>query len=241
LKKVDTGEDKKDQRRDKTKRQEGAKINKMKNYDSAMKKSHVVYEEELISEELLEKKTQELMVNRGRKGSDKRVVVQQLEYLCRAARKHGPRKEIPLLMHLIAAIFESHKNIDDYVDVQKWATCHRSLTRIVEALLANKDLSLGVAPLSDVTEQIQALQLNADFIKKEIEEDSEVVKPVDPNVIKVVGSLEAFLLRLEVEYKKSLQQINPHTHVSMHHPATLEHHSAISLFFVNCTMHDALT
>lgn len=31
--------------------------------------------------------------------------------------------------------------------------------------------------------------------------------------IKIVGSLESFIVRLEDEYTKSLQQINPHTQV----------------------------
>jgi translation initiation factor 3 subunit C len=37
------------------------------------------------------------------------------------------------------------------------------------------------------------------------------IVPDDPNVIKVVGNIESFILRLEDEYTKSLQQINPHT------------------------------
>ena len=172
----------------------------------------MVYEEELITEDVLDKKLSELMATRGRKVSDKRAVVQQLEYLCRAAKKLGPRKEIPLLMHLIAAIFDSHRNIDDYIDIKKWATCHRSLTRIIDLLNKHSELSLGVAPINDLVEQVQTVQLNADFIKGEKEMNDEPSE--DPNVIKVVGSLEAFLLRLDVEYRKSLQQINPHTHVS---------------------------
>ena len=172
----------------------------------------MVYEEELITEDVLDKKLSELMATRGRKVSDKRAVVQQLEYLCRAAKKLGPRKEIPLLMHLVAAIFDSHRNIDDYIDIKKWATGHRSLTRIIDLLNKHNELSLGVAPMNDLVEQVQTVQLNADFIKGEKEMNDEPSE--DPNVIKVVGSLEAFLLRLDVEYRKSLQQINPHTHVS---------------------------
>ena len=35
--------------------------------------------------------------------------------------------------------------------------------------------------------------------------------------IKIVGSLESFIVRLEDEYNKSLQQINPHTQVRITH------------------------
>lgn len=161
------------------------------------------------------------MVNRGRKGSDKRAVVQQLEYLTRAARKLGPRKEIPLLMHLIAAILDSHRSIDDYVDIVKWGTCHRSLMRIVGMLLADEKLVLSLTPLSDVTEQP-----NADLVKEPVKEEEEV----NPNLIKVVGSLEAFLLRLELEYKKSLQQINPHTSVSPFKTLLLPFYSTLVSF-----------
>ena len=195
------------------KRQQDAlpKGGKVKTFEIAPKKA--VSEEELITEEALDKKLSELIATRGRKISDKRAVVQQLEYLCRAAKKLGPRKEIPLLMHLIAAIFDSHRNIDDYIDIKKWGTCHRSLTRIIDLLSKHSELSLGVATLNDLAEQVQAVQLNADFIKTDGEADNKIAG--DPNLIKVVGSLEAFLLRLEVEYRKSLQQINPHTHVSL--------------------------
>lgn len=204
-------QDKRELKRQAKRQQEAVpKGGKVKTFEMAPKK--VVSEEELITEEALDKKLAELMATRGRKVSDKRAVVQQLEYLCRAAKKIGPRKEIPLLMHLIAAIFDSHRNIDDYIDIKKWATCHRSLTRIIDLLSKHNELSLGVATLNDLAEQVQAVQLNADFIKTDGEADERQAE--DPNVIKVVGSLEAFLLRLEVEYRKSLQQINPHTHVS---------------------------
>lgn len=33
--------------------------------------------------------------------------------------------------------------------------------------------------------------------------------------LKIVGSLESFIVRLEDEYTKSLQQINPHTQASV--------------------------
>ena len=43
------------------------------------------------------------------------------------------------------------------------------------------------------------------------------IEPVEDKTgpIKIVGSLESFIVRLEDEYNKSLQQINPHTQVSV--------------------------
>lgn len=55
----------------------------------------------------------------------------------------GPRKEIPVLMHLISAMFDSQRVIDDYMDLQQWRTCYRSLYRVTSLLRDSKGLILG--------------------------------------------------------------------------------------------------
>lgn len=173
--------------------------------------------EEKITEEDLDKKVNELVASRGRKGIDSKDVLRQLELLSKAARVLGPRKEIPILMHLISAMFDSQKNIDDYMDKQQWYMCFRSLTRVIHLLDQNKSLELapmGLEELSDLTlSQNKANFALADAGKNlnvEVEK-----KPINEKIIHVSGNIESFLSRLGEEYTKSLQQINPHTKVRM--------------------------
>lgn len=65
--------------------------------------------EENITEEVLDKKINELVASRGRKNTDPREVLRKLEVLSKSARPLGARKEIPVLMHLISAMFDSQR------------------------------------------------------------------------------------------------------------------------------------
>ncbi len=161
------------------------------------------------TEEELQKRLNELMASRGRKGTDPREVLRKLEVLARGSRKFGPRMEIPVLMHLVSSMYDGARGIDDYMEVQPWRTCYRCLLRITNILNANKKLSLVLMSAEDATD-LFASKLS--LMKKEGEESA--TPNVDPNVIRVVGSLGAFIQRLEDEYTKALQQINPHTSVS---------------------------
>ena len=159
-----------------------------------------------LTEEELDKKVVELMATRGRKNTDPREVLRQLEVLTKAARLHGPRKEVPVLMHLISNMLDSQRSIDDYLEHNQWRTCYRSLYRVVTLMEANKKLSLGTIAGDEAT----------DISNSTLMKVAEVAAPataVDPSVIKVVGSMESFIIRLQDEYTKSLQQINPHTKV----------------------------
>ena len=156
-----------------------------------------------MTEEELDKKVSELVASRGRKSTDNRVILRQLEVLTKAARIHGPKKEIPVLAHLIAAMFDSNRLIDEYMELQQWRTCQRSLARILKLLDENKSLTLGFVSV-DAANAV-AVDLS--------QEGGEAVTEKKSNVVKIVGSIDSFILRLEDEHMKSLQQINPHTQV----------------------------
>ncbi len=165
-----------------------------------------------MTEDLLEKKVNELVASRGRKSTDPKVVFRKLEVLSKVARMFGPKKEISVLMHLISVMYDSHRVIDDYMDLLQWRTCSRCLARIVNILNNNKELVLGIMANEDVTDLVLASQIKSDFMKKS-EEESSKESDANSNVINVVGTLEHKLLRLEDELTKSLQQIDPHSQV----------------------------
>jgi translation initiation factor 3 subunit C len=156
----------------------------------------------------LHMKLGELMASRGRKGTDSKEVLRKLEVLSRGARKFGPHNEIPVLMLLISSMYDGARGIDDFMDVWQWRTCYRSLARIGNLLNAQPELCLGAMPSEDVS------NIGANVFKGAREEKDESDQlAADPNVVNVVGSLGGFVQRLEDEYTKALQQINPHTSV----------------------------
>lgn len=175
-----------------------------------------------MTEEELDKRVLELAASRGKKNTDPRDVLRQMEVLTKVARLHGPRKEIPLLMHLISSMMDSLRNIDDYMELHQWRTCHRSLTRVLLLLEQNPALVMGVLGSEDVSEIALTAHLKRKA-KESGEEDGEeeakaaaasaAASSVQSNVVRVVGSIESFVIRLDEEYTKSLQQINPHTQV----------------------------
>jgi translation initiation factor 3 subunit C len=158
--------------------------------------------EENLTEEALEKKLTDLIASRGKKRSDMKAVLRQLEVLSKIARFFGPRKEILALMHRISAMFDSHRIIDDFMDLQTWRNCHSCMTRILTILDSNPKIVLGLINPEDTALIASNVQ------KAEISSSSG-----SGDVLRLVGSIESFLIRLQDEYTKGLQQINPHTQV----------------------------
>ena len=154
----------------------GAK--KKKDYDKepGSKKTYAV--DDKMTEEELDKRVSELVASRGRKGTAQREVLRQLEQMTKTARSFGAHKEIPVLMHLISSMFDTNKNIDEYMDLNQWRTCHRSLFRILK-LLANNEV-IALVQLEEVSD---VLGKNMVPIKDSQEEED--ATPSDPNVIKV--------------------------------------------------------
>lgn len=138
--------------------------------------------------EELDRKVGDLVSARGRKGTEPKEVLRQLELLTKAARLHGGRKEIPVLMHLISSMFDAQRGIDDYLDHAQWIAAYRCLQRVIALLDA--DQTIVLTPL---------------------DEDAINGAVTNGTVCPVPGSVSTFLTRLQEEYTKSVQHINPHT------------------------------
>lgn len=165
-----------------------------------------------MTEEMLNTKVNEIIASRGKKGTDSKVLNRQLEVLAKISRFFGPHKEIPVLMHLISSTFDVNKLIDDYLDLLNWRSSYRYLARIVRILDENKKLVLALIPQEDTVD----IDFDPSILKKKavvVEEEEPAKKANKSNVISVSGSLETFITRLEADYTRSLQQINPHTQV----------------------------
>ena len=163
---------------------------------------------ENLTEADFDKKFAELFSVRGRKGTDGRHLLRQLEFLSRISRSFGPRKEISTVMYMISTLFDMHSSIDDYLELQKWRNVHKSILRVVTILDAHRELTIELLPTEDIAEVASS---KSSELMKRPDEEIEVSAPVNPNVVRAIGNLESFIIRLEDEYMKSLQQINPHT------------------------------
>lgn len=206
LKKVPTAVDPNKKSDNQVKRDARTVVKKKEYVEPTARKPVNTYVEVKLTEEELDRKVVELIATRGKKNTDPREVMRQLEVLTKGARLHGPRKEIPVLMHLISNMLDSQRSIDDYLEHQQWRTCYRSLYRVVTLMESNKKLSFAAVLADDSAELAVAAHLK-------VAVSTEPVAPSDPNVLKVAGSVESYIVRLQDEYTKSLQQINPHTKV----------------------------
>ena len=174
---------------------------------AAMQRARV---EETITEEVFDKKLAEFLSSRGRKGTNTHVMVRQLESLARAAQNFGFRKEISALMFFVSTLYDSSNiTIDTYLGLQQWRVAHRSIARVVRLLNGDGKIVYELCPLVEIVDGV-AGKAN-DLMKQASENDIENNVSKNPNLIPVVGNLESFLIKLEDEYMKSLQQINPHT------------------------------
>lgn len=206
LKKADTGFKKK--KKDKTERKDKESTRPDPKLQTITQKREDTIEVKITQDELISR-VSEIMASRGRKGTDPKEILRKLEVLSKAARNFGPLYEIPVLMHLVSAMYDAHRVIDDFMILSQWRTCFRCLLRVVTLLKEHSHLTLGPIAGEDTAIAGSVGGLMKSHV--DIEQETESIQISNPDMIQVVGSLESFLLRLEDEYTKSLQQINPHT------------------------------
>ena len=125
-------------------------------------------------------------------------------------------------MHLVSSMFDANRNMDDYMEVQLWKMCHSNLMHICNELEAHPKLTLGTIHNEDVADILLAAKGNmrgvddgGDAENDDAAPPAPVEDPSEPasdsNVLRVVGNLVTFVVRLEEEFTKSLQRIDPHT------------------------------
>lgn len=83
-----------------------------------------------ISSEELEKKLRECLASRGRKATNPKEVLRQLSVLAYIARRLGPVREIPIIMYLVSAMFDTLRNIDEFMETSMWKSCREYVNRV---------------------------------------------------------------------------------------------------------------
>ena len=146
-----------------------------------------------ITYELVAKKLKEIIMTRGRRGTDKQEQVEMLSYLATVAK--GPAQKFELLSQLISSLFDLNPGLSGHLKTSVWKKCVINLLEMLKLLEDNPHVKVDE---------------NFDPTAEERTEE-----PKDGSDVKVWGNLVAFVERLDDEMFKSLQVIDPHTHEYM--------------------------
>jgi translation initiation factor 3 subunit C len=143
---------------------------------------------EKVTYAMVDKKLAEVIASRGKKGTDRHENVDVLAYLAEVSTCAA--QEVETLIMLISAQFDISGSMATHMPIPIWKKCVNNLIRIDQVLKENAQISL--------TE-------SAEPEPKPAPEEIVAGAPVQ-----LWGSLCAFTERLDDEYFKSMQSIDPH-------------------------------
>lgn len=184
------------------------------------KRANLLYDQLSLPD--FKKKVVEVVASRGRRSVATADLLRQLQHLAYVGRRFGLAEETPVVMHLILAMFETRRAIDEPMEVPLWRQCAAYLQRILNLLEAEPRKVLKnagdvadalVTALGRTTLADQGAVEGGDGGEAEgagvgAGEDADYG---DAEIIQVPGSFGYFVTRLADEYTKSLQKLNPHT------------------------------
>ncbi|KAK0549533.1 Translation initiation factor 3 subunit c [Tilletia horrida] len=145
-----------------------------------------------ISTEAIFNSLNAVMEARGRKSTDRAEQTQILTRILGVAQT--PYQKIRVLLALIAARFDYNASVNSYLPLEQWAAARNETDQLIRVLAENREYI--------VKEEVEDYDENVDRLPGENGEGA---------VVNVRGSIISFVDRLDDEFTKSLQHIDPHT------------------------------